>query len=382
MAADPAETPVPVAGLPATAIPPAVTPVARRQVRRWVPASIAVVLGALLGGLLLAWWPGVSATVPNPEALRAYKQAEFAANAGRVQIQSGIRYYQEAIRLDPAFAEAWSGLASAHFAQTWFADVPAKETMAQARREAQRAMRLDPSLSGPWRVLGAISHYYDWDHAAAERQFRKAIELDPDSGVALSWFAEFLIDLGRFDEAAAYVRRSHEATPRWLEPITVSGNVHAFTGHPALAIAEYRRALAIEPNFGLANHFLGQAFLATGEHQNAIEQLRRSNDLMGQVPFTLGALGHALAVTGARDQAEEILVELMEKRQQGFYPAFPIAAIHMGLGRREAALDWLERASQERHMGYYLPSIDPTYEPLRSDARFKTLMQRMNLGHQ
>ena len=168
----------------------------------------------LLAGLLLvAWRPGLSTRAPSPEALRAFKQAEYATNAGRVQIQSGIHYYEEAIRLDPAFAEAWSGLASAHLAQTWFADLPAKDTMAQAKREAQRALRLDPSLSGPWRVLAAISHYYDWDHLTAEQQFRRAIELDPASSVALSWFAEFLIDLGRFDEAAAHMRRARRRRP-------------------------------------------------------------------------------------------------------------------------------------------------------------------------
>ena len=135
----------------------------------------------------------------------------------------------------------------------------------------------------------------------------------------------------------------------------VFGNVHTFGGHHALAIAEYRRALAIEPNFGLANHFLGHALLATGDHKSAIEQFRKSNELMGQVPFTLGALGHALAVTGALAEAHGMLSELMQKREQGNYPAFPIAEIQMGLGQTDAALEWLERAGQERHLGYYLP---------------------------
>ena len=352
-----------------------------RAGRRWVPASIAIVLVGLAAGILLvALRPSAGSKAPKPEALRAFKQAAFYSNAGRVQVQSGIEHYQEAIRLDPGFADAWAGLASARFAQSWFSDLPAKETMAHAKRAAERALQLDPALAGPWRVLGAVSHYYDWEHVRAEQQFRKALDLEPGSSATLSWFAEFLVDLRRSDEAIEYARQSQEASPRWLEPITVFGNIHTFTGHPELAIPEYRRALAIEPHFGLANHFLGRAYLAAGDHARAVEQLRKSNELMGQVPFTLGDLGYALGVSGARAEAEQMLSALLRKREAGAYPAFPIVLIQMGLGRTDAALDWLEGASDERHVGYYLPSIDPVYDPLRSNPRFIALMQRMNLA--
>jgi tetratricopeptide (TPR) repeat protein len=350
-----------------------------RMARRWIPLSVAIVLLALAGGLFLVTRrPPGGARTPNPHALRAFKQAEFAFNAGRVQVQSGIQYYQEAIRLDPGYADAWNGLASAHFAQTWFSDLPARDTMALAKRDAERALALDPSLGGPWRVLAGVSHYYDWDHATAERQFRKALDLAPDS-VGLSWFAEFLVNLRRLDEAIEYARRSQDASPRWLEPITVSGNVHTFTGHPDLAVTEYQRALAIEPNFGLANHFLGRAYLANGDGRRAVDQLRKSNELMGQLPFTLGDLGYALAVSGARSEAEQLLADLRGRRERAGYPAFPIAAIEMGLGHTDEALAWLERAIEERHLGYYLPSIDPIYDPVRVDPRFIALLGRMRI---
>jgi tetratricopeptide (TPR) repeat protein len=115
------------------------------------------------------------------EAQRALTQGQFFANAGRVQVQTGILYFQEAIRLDPRFARAWEALATAHMAQTWFADAPAKASMALARREAERALQLAPELGGPWRVLGNVSHFLDWDHNAAERHFTKAIAIEPAS---------------------------------------------------------------------------------------------------------------------------------------------------------------------------------------------------------
>jgi tetratricopeptide (TPR) repeat protein len=197
----------------------------------------------------------------------------------------------------------------------------------------------------------------------------------------LSWFAEYLMDMRRFDEARDLVHRAQQAEPRWLEPMVVSGNIHAFTGHLDLAIDEYRRALAIEPTFGLGNHFLGRAYLAKGLHTEAVAQLKKSNELLGEVPFSRGDLGYALAVSGDRAAAERMIGEMRRQREETFFPAFPIALVHVGLSQKDAALEWLDRAVAERHTGYYLPSADPLYDRLRSDERFRTMMQRMRLPH-
>ena len=351
-----------------------------RPVWHWVGASVAIALAVVVTGVLGLGRASSSRppSSPNPEALRAFKQGEFAGNAGRVQIASGVRSYQEAIRLDPLFASAWNALAYAHIAQTFFSDLPARETLAQARREAERAAQLDPSLVMPGVAVAAIAHFLDWDHAAAVERFRDATAREPDLAVAHSWFAELLLDLRRFDEAAVSARRAQEAAPRWLEPMVVTGNIHLFNGHPDLAIAEYQRALAIEPGFGLANHFLGRAYLAKGDHERAIRQLRKSNELLGEVPFSIGDLGYALAIAGARSEAERMLAEIDAKRIHGFYPALPSAAIQMGLGRHDAALAWIERAADERQVGYYMPSVDPIYDRVRADPRFQALLRRMN----
>jgi tetratricopeptide (TPR) repeat protein len=358
---------------------PAPVESARRRVWRWVAWLAFPVAGLLTGMVLLGGGTSSTPLSPNPEALRAFKQGEYSGNAGRIQVASGIRNYEEAIRLDPMFADAWSALAYAHIAQTFFDEAPTSETLVRARREAQRAAQLQPSALMPGPALAAISHYLDWDHAAAEQQFRKSIALAPGLAVAHSWFAEFLLDLRRFDEAAVSARRAQEAAPRWLEPIVVAANIHLLTGHVDLAIAEYQRALAIEPAFGLANHFLGRAFLAKGNHDRAIQQLRKSNELLGEVPFSIADLGYALAATGFRAEAERMLADIMEKRARGFYPALPVAAIHMGLGQHDTALEWMERAAEERLVGYYMPSVDPIYSPVRSHPRFQALLARMNL---
>jgi tetratricopeptide (TPR) repeat protein len=175
--------------------------------------------------------------------------------------------------------------------------------------------------------------------------------------VSASWFAEFLMDLGRSEDARIYAKQAQDNEPRWLEAITVAGNIHAFSGNPDLAIAEYE----IDPSHGLYNHFLGRAYLAKGHFPKAIAHLRRSNELLGQVPFSTSDLGCALARGGQRAEGENMLAELMRKRETSYAPAFAIAEIHLGLDRENEALYWLERAADERNLGYYFPSFDPIY---------------------
>ena len=315
----------------------------------------------------------------NDAAWQMFSRARFADNAGRVQIETGIRYYQQAVELDPKFARAWGGLATGHMALTWFGDRLASDTLKEARREAEEARRLDPSLSSGWRVLAMVNHFLDWNHQQAEREFRRAIELNPKDAAALSWYGDFLTDLRRFDEARVAYKQSLDANPRWLEPAIFSANIHTYMGQPTLAILEQRRTLESEPNYGLGVHYLGRSYLASRDFPMAIAHLRKSNELIGSVPFTLGDLGYALAVGGQRDEAVRMMQDLLSRREKGYYPALPIAQIELGLGNTDAALDWLERAVDERLTGFYMPSVDPIYDAVRTHPRFRALMTRMNL---
>ncbi len=347
----------------------------------WVAGALAIVIAAIVVGMRVhaANVEVADRGTSNDEAWRTYQRARFGDNAGRVQIETGIRYYRQATELDPTFAEAWGGLATGNMALTWFGERPPSDTMNEARRYAEEARRLKPSLSSPWRVLGFVSHYLDWNHQEAERNFRRAIELNPMDASALSWFGDFLVDMRRFDEARVFYKRSQDANPRWLEPAILAANIYAFTGQPTTAIGEQRRVLESEPNYGLGVHYLGRSYLASRDWRMALEHLRKSNELIGSVPFTLGDLGYALAVSGQRDEAQRMMQDLLGRRDKDYYPAFPIAQIEMGLGDTDAALDWLERAVGERHTGFYLPSVDPNWDAARSQPRFKALMAKMNL---
>ena len=356
-------------------------------------------LGVLVSVLVLlssiAWWLArptpTAARGPDPEAVRLVELAVFAGNAGRTQIETGIRHYQDAVRFDPSYAPAWVGLAVGHFQRIWFAEVKADEAVTQARHEVEEALRLDPTLGLAWSVLAAIDHFFEWNHEQAELKFRKAIQMSPTNAIAHSWLADFLLSMRRFDEARVAYKQAEAVSPPWLvrqrlvrvppgaEPIAFTGNSNEFSGNRRLAIAEYQRALDSEPTFGLGLHFLGRALIAEGEYEQGMGYLRRANDALGQVSFSLGDLGYGLARGGQRPEAERLRNDLIQRRIDGYFPAFPIATIELGLGNTEAAMDWLERAAEEHNLGFYLPSVDPHFDRVREHPRFQAVMKRVNL---
>ena len=350
-------------------------PVSKLHWPSWSAALAAASVAAIVGAGMISWTRH-TANAAMPEVTRDVAWAHF-GSPGRVQILSSIKYSEEAIRLDPKYGPAWAQLGVAHVALAWFGEAPAKETMRVAQTEAREALRLNPSSADGWRTLAYASHYLDWDQQAAEKEFQRAIELEPQNQGALFWYSEFLLDLRRFDEALAYSRRAQDAAPRGLMPIVGAGNIHFMNGHVELAIPEYERVLELDPQFGIAVHFKGLAHLAQGRHAQALEELRTANELLGGVPVSIASLGYALGITGKRQEAEDLLADLLRKREGGYYPAFPIAQIQLGLGRTDAALDWLERAADERHVGYYFPLVDPIYDGVRTNPRFAQLMARI-----
>ena len=139
------------------------------------------------------------------------------------------------------------------------------------------------------------------------------------------------------------------------------------------------KALETEPNFGLARYFLGLAYLETGRGDDAVAELRRANQMMGEPPFARAGLAYALARNGVRTEAEQMLDEFVRNREAGYYPAFAIAAVHAGLENAEPAIDWLNRAADERLVGYYMPNVDTMWKSLRTHPRFQQLLQRLRL---
>lgn len=318
----------------------------------------------------------------DPDATRhLLRGIGFSRNPGRSQIESAIAEFRAAIERDPDFGLAHGALAIAYVASTFFGEDHPKKTMALARESARKALALDAQYASHMALAGA-SHWHDFDHAAAERHFNAAIAAAPREAAARSWYSEYLIEMLRFEDALAANRAASELEPGWLEVDLVRGNILLFQQRPEEAIPIYVDALKREPSYGLAHYFLGHAYLATGRDSEAITQFELANQAMGEVPFSMAALGFARARVGHRGHraaAEQMLRDFQRTRDAGYYPAFAFAMVHAGLGNREQALEWLERAADERLVGYYLPSVEPMWNDLRGDARFRRLLSRLQL---
>lgn len=316
----------------------------------------------------------------NPEAVRHYLRGVSPSRSlSRSPIQHSIDELRKAVELDPDFAAAHSSLSAFYIAYALYGDLPATETYPLAKTHALRAIALDPRLAYARRALAAVSHWYDYDHVLAEQQFRAAIAAAPNEAGTRNWYAEYLIDMRRFDEALASARASEERDPGWLVPQVNRGNVLLYAGHPEEAILVYRQALEIEPGHGIARHQLAHAYVVMNRFDEAVTEFERANRDIGSTPFSMASLAYGLARAGRRAEAEEMLRDFERRRKEGFYPAFVLAKTHVGLGNVEQALDWLEISVDEKLYGYYMPSVDQVWDPLREHPRFRRVLQRFGV---
>ena len=220
----------------------------------------------------------------NPEAVRHYLRATGPLYSGprRSPIEHSIEELRKALELDPDFAAAHSVLAATYVAYALYGDLPAAETYPLAKTHALRAIALDPHAAMARRSLAAITHWYDYDHATAEHEFHEAIAAAPNEVGTRNWYAEFLLDMRRFDEALVAARAAEERDPGWLVPQVTRGNVLLYSGHPEEAIPVYRQALDIDPAYGIARHQLAHAYVVMGRYAEALPEFERANDDIGE----------------------------------------------------------------------------------------------------
>ena len=246
----------------------------------------------------------------------------------------------------------------------------------QARAAAGRALEIDPVLSEAHTPLGLLKVYADWDWAGAEREFQRAIELNPNNANAHYEYALLLARLRRFQPALAEMKRAQE-----LEPLTALvslgiGQVLLYSRRPAEAIEQIQKALELDPNSPNAHYTLGQAYELRGMYHEAERELHRAIEL-GR-GSGLGPLGHVLAASGNKAEARKILDQLLQQRDRPV--ADQVATIYIGLGDKEQALQWLEKTAQERSvLSLGQLNILPYWDPVRSDPRFQDLLRRVNL---
>jgi serine/threonine-protein kinase len=316
----------------------------------------------------------------NIEAYQLYLTGRYHWNKlTPPEVRTSLRFFHQAITLDPEYAQAYGGLAEAYRALAITGDVSPQETMPQAKAAALKAIALDPSLAEAHASLVFIHTWFDWDWAEAEREGKRAIELNPHSGIARIAYAQSLSDQGRHEEAIAEAARARELDPVSLIINTIEGSILFFAGHQDAAADRLQKTLELDPNFWIARLFLGKVYVERKEYPEAREEFEKARNFSHGNSETLAMIGYLAALAGDTPKAMSVLAELQTLTAQRYIPPHNVAVVYLGLGERDEALAWLEKAYQDHDVRLSFLKVDPKWERLRSDTRFGSLLKRLGL---
>ena len=311
----------------------------------------------------------------NPEAHRLYLLGRYEfGKYSEAGWTSSIRYYEQALKLDPNYALAYCGLADT-YAYMGGVVMPSKEAVVKEKDLAQKALELDPELPEAHLSL-ACAHggAFDWRNAQVE--FDRAIELNPNLAWAYEIYAWFLGGLGRLDEAIAKDKKAIELDPlnSFFQAALAYFLYHARRYDDA--ILQVRRTLELDPAATLAHHLLGCCLLWKGDTAGAIAEFQRTKIVVTGAWYQ-GLLGYAYAISGDRPKAEQMLRELEEMAKRQYINSTAFADIYLGLGEKQKALDWLEIAYENQESACWYLKVDPIYDSVRNEPRFQALVQKV-----
>jgi DNA-binding winged helix-turn-helix (wHTH) protein/tetratricopeptide (TPR) repeat protein len=311
----------------------------------------------------------------STDAHRAYLKGRYLWNRRNEEdLRKSVQCFEEAVALDPAYAPAYVGLADAYTVLGGYGDMAPAECYPRARAAALQALAIDAGLEEAHIPLGDVAMYYDWDAHNAERQYRQALDGRPDNATAHHFFAWYLIGKGRFADAGREMQRAQEIDP--LSPIinAQKGLPDYFARRYDRAIELFRQALEMHPQFGVGYVYLGRACAKAGRFGEATDALRQGVTLSHRRPFALASLTYALGASGERQEAEDLLRELIASAGRRYTSPYYIALACSGLERYADAMHWLRAAHAERANQLVISSFEPMLDPLRSRAEFADLM--------
>jgi serine/threonine protein kinase/tetratricopeptide (TPR) repeat protein len=315
----------------------------------------------------------------DTEAYRLFLRSRYEINSAKPEgLNRAVEYAQQATARDPTYAPAYAALARAYNFLGRFGLLSNREANTRVRAASMKALEIDESLAEAHAALGGALWLLDWDWAAADRQFKRAIELDPNAADAHEDYSVYLAVMGRFEEGLAHAKRAVELDPLTPARRAAIGLSYYFARQFDEALGAFGAALEFDRNLDF-HPYLGWIYREKGMYEQAIAEYRKSLESNPRSPHLLGHLGNIYARAGRGREARECLRKLKDRSRDEKVGTYEVAFIHAALGEKDEAFEWLEKAYGERNQGLAFLKVDPTLDPLRSDPRFERLLRRMNL---
>ena len=316
----------------------------------------------------------------NANAYQAYLKGRYLWNRFTPEdFSRAVEQFREAIHLDPNYAQAHVGVADYY---NWAAILGLSspdDSFPNAKAAAIRALEIDESLAEAHAALAFTNLCYDWNWVGAEQRFKRSIELNPNYGPAHQWYSNLLAAQGRFEEAIAEIKRALEINPLSMMDRSITGWTYYHARQYDRAERELLGALEIERNFSNCRLMLGFVYERMGRYQESLRELHTAEGLMSGSGVPLYGLGYTLAASGKQQEARAILERLRNLAETRYVSPYFFAMVHTALGEHDAAFEWLEKAIQKRDEWLLWVGVEPKLDPLRSDARFKAVLNRVGL---
>jgi TolB-like protein len=324
----------------------------------------------------------------NPSAYENYLKGRYHLHGmTAATIQRSIEYFENAVREDANHAPSYAALASAYalLAIAPFDLLPPHEAMPKAETAAKHSLELDDSLSEAHTALAMVRHHYHWDWKGAEVSYRRALELSPDNAAAHLWYSWLLLALGRNSEALTEIEQTlvivQETDPdRLVAVLATRAAAYYFNREFERAAQECKKALELNPKYFMLHYILGRTYARMDMNAEAIAELKAKGVTPGEVPLMDAVLGLAYSVGGKPEQTKRIVEAFKAQAKKRYIPATYFGMLYAGLGDKEQAFIWLEKAYEERADGLTWLNVEPMLDPLRPHPRFQDLVRRMGLA--
>lgn len=321
-----------------------------------------------------------SARTVDPEAYEAYLKGRYYWNKRTADsMPKAALYFEQAISKDPGYGAAYSGLADCNSGLAWHGFMSPAEVLPKAYAAAQKAVEIDPHSAEAHASLALVLDH-KWDWAGAEVEFKRALELNPQYANAHHWYGDYLSIQGRHDEALVEAKRALELDPLNLMIGTWVGLRYYLASRYDGAIEQSQNTVDLDPNFAAAHLILGESYVQQGKHKEGLDELQKAASLSGDSPLYMAQVGVSLALAGEKKEALRAIRELQDISGKRYVSPYGVAQIYAALNDKEQTYKWLETAYRDRAVWMSYLAVDPVFDSIRSEERFRDLLRRVGLN--